>query len=93
MQAIGCLGVAMVAAMAAPAAAELPVDLELILAVDVSGSMDREEQALQRRGYIEAFLHPEVAQAVRSGPYGRIAVTYVEWAGADRAVASPYRGP
>ena len=91
MQAIGCLGVAMVAAMAAPAAAELPVDLELILAVDVSGSMDREEQALQRRGYIEAFLHPDVAQAVRSGPYGRVAVTYVEWAGATaQSVAVPW---
>ena len=91
MRAIGCLGVAMVAAMAAPAAAELPVDLELVLAVDVSGSMDREEQALQRRGYVEAFLHPEVAQAVRSGPYGRIAVTYVEWAGPTaQAVAVPW---
>lgn len=65
---------------AAPAAA-LPVDLELVLAVDVSGSMDRGEQALQRRGYVEALLHPEVAAAIRSGPYGRIAATYVEWAG------------
>jgi hypothetical protein len=83
MRAIGWFGAAVLAAMAAPAAAELPVDLELVLAVDVSGSMDRDEQALQRRGYVEAFLHPEVAAAVRSGPYGRIAVTYVEWAGAS----------
>ena len=65
---------------AAPAAA-LPVDLELVLAVDVSGSMDQGEQALQRRGYVEALVHPEVAAAIRSGPYGRIAATYVEWAG------------
>ncbi|MGD9509838.1 MAG: DUF1194 domain-containing protein, partial [Geminicoccaceae bacterium] len=62
-------------------AAPLPVDLELVLAVDVSGSMDRGEQALQRRGYVEAFVHPEVTAAILSGPYGRIAATYVEWAG------------
>ena len=91
MRAIGNLGVAMVAALAVPAAAEVPVDLELILAVDVSGSMDQEEQALQRRGYVEAFLHPEVAAAVRSGPYGRIAVTYIEWAGpTSQAVTIPW---
>ncbi len=88
MRAIGWFGAAVLAAMAAPAAAELPVDLELVLAVDVSGSMDRDEQALQRRGYVEAFLHPEVAAAVRSGPYGRIAVTYVEWAGASAQVVT-----
>ena len=56
-------------------AAEMPVDLELVLAVDVSGSMDRDEQAIQRRGYVEAFSHPDLMNAVRSGPYGRIAVT------------------
>lgn len=66
---------------AAVPAAALPVDLELVLAVDVSGSMDQGEQALQRRGYVEALLHPEVAAAIRSGPYGRIAATYIEWAG------------
>ena len=78
---VGCRGHAGVAVAALRRAAEVPVDLELVLAVDVSGSMDRDEQALQRRGYVEAFPHPEVAAAVRSGPYGRIAVTYVEWAG------------
>ncbi|HYG91565.1 MAG TPA: DUF1194 domain-containing protein [Azospirillum sp.] len=59
----------------------IPVDLELVLAVDVSGSIDPEEAQLQRRGYVEAFLNPKVINAIRSGPYGRIAVTYVEWAG------------
>ena len=39
---------------------DTPVDLELVLAVDVSGSMDESERALQRGGYVEAFLHPEV---------------------------------
>ena len=47
-------------ALAAAPAIAVPVDLELVLAVDVSGSMDVQEQALQRRGYAEAFLHPEV---------------------------------
>jgi len=57
------------------------VDLELVLAVDVSRSMDFEEQELQRDGYAAAFRHPEVLAAIASGPHGRIAVTYVEWAG------------
>ena len=81
-------------ALAAPAAAqEVPVDLELVLAVDVSGSMDEGEQALQRNGYVQAFLHPEVIAAIGSGFHGRIAVTYVEWAGPRaQAVVIPWRG-
>ena len=59
----------------------LPVDLELILAVDVSYSMEIEEQRSQRTGYVDAFLRPEIIAAVRGGPLGRIAVTYVEWGG------------
>ena len=59
------------------------VDLELVLAVDVSRSMDAEEQRLQRDGYAAAFRHPEVVSAIASGPLGRIAVTYVEWAGPE----------
>ncbi|WP_246737334.1 DUF1194 domain-containing protein [Nordella sp. HKS 07] len=62
-------------------AADTQVDLELVLAVDVSRSMDADEQALQRNGYIQAFRHQEVIDALSSGPYGRIAVSYVEWAG------------
>jgi hypothetical protein len=65
----------------------LPVDLELVIAVDVSGSMDREEFELQRQGYVAAIRHPEFISAVRSGAYGRIALTYVEWSGADRQTA------
>jgi hypothetical protein len=60
------------------------VDLALVLAVDVSTSMDPDEQDLQRQGYVEAFRSPAVHQAVRTGMLGRIAVTYVEWAGATR---------
>jgi hypothetical protein len=72
---------ALAAYAANPAAAEVDVDLELVLAVDISRSMDYEEQQLQRRGYVEALKHPEVIQAIRSGALGRVAVTYVEWAG------------
>jgi hypothetical protein len=64
------------------AAAQQQVDLQLVLAVDVSGSMDYGEQRIQRDGYIAAFRHRDVLQAITSGPYGRIAVTYVQWAGA-----------
>lgn len=63
------------------AKAEVPVDLELVLAVDVSGSVDEEEAKLQRTGYVDALLDPKVIGAIRSGPLGRIAVTYMEWAG------------
>lgn len=59
-----------------------PVDVELVLAVDASSSMDEAEFALQRAGYVEALRHPEFINAVRSGAHGRIALTYFEWAGA-----------
>jgi hypothetical protein len=57
------------------------VDLELVLAVDVSLSTTFEEAATQRRGYVQAFQHAEVLEAIRKGELGRIAVTYVEWSG------------
>jgi hypothetical protein len=63
------------------AAEALPVDLELALAVDVSRSVDEEEARLQREGYIAAFRHPNVVEAIRRGPLGRIAVSYYEWGG------------
>lgn len=61
--------------------AQTPVDLELVLAVDMSGSMDTSEHALQRAGYVAALAHPDVVDAIRFGLHGRIAVTYVEWGG------------
>ncbi len=57
------------------------VDVELVLAVDISYSMDIEEQRLQREGYIKALTSPEVLKAIRGGMIGKIAVTYFEWAG------------
>lgn len=68
-------------ASAPRAAAATEVDLELVLAVDVSFSMDLDEQRLQRSGYVEAFRDPDVQRAIASGLVGRIAVSYVEWAG------------
>jgi hypothetical protein len=59
------------------------VDVELVLAVDISYSMDIEEQRLQREGYIKALTSPEVFQAIRGGAIGKIAVTYFEWAGSN----------
>jgi hypothetical protein len=60
-----------------------PVDLELVLAVDVSRSIDAFEFDLQRRGYGDAFRSAQVLDAIRSGARQRIAVTLVEWAGAE----------
>jgi hypothetical protein len=68
--------------LAAPVRADVPqVDLELILAIDVSGSVDEEEAALQRQGYLKALVHPQVIQAISGGEKRRIGITYVEWAG------------
>jgi len=62
-------------------AADEPVDVELVLAVDVSWSMDHEEQLIQRDGYAAAFRSKDVIDAILSGGYSRVAVTYIEWAG------------
>lgn len=68
------------------------VDVELVLAVDVSYSMDPEEQALQREGYIQALTSKEFLSALREGANGKIAVTYFEWAGAnDQKIVVPWR--
>jgi hypothetical protein len=70
----------------------VPVDIELVLAVDISYSMDPEEQALQREGYIQALTSKEFLQALRGGIHGRIAITYVEWAGStDQRIVVPWR--
>jgi hypothetical protein len=70
----------------------MPVDVELVIAVDISYSMDPEEQALQREGYITGFTSREFIAALRSGMHGRIAVTYFEWAGPyDQRIVVPWR--
>ncbi len=86
------LAAAALAATWLPATAqEIDVDLELVLAVDVSRSMDPAEQELQKSGYVAALQHPEVVAAIRAGFLGRIAATYVEWAGpGSQAIIAPW---
>ncbi len=59
------------------------VDLELVLAVDSSASIDRREFALQREGYARALIHPDVLAAIARGPHRAIALTFVEWSGPE----------
>jgi hypothetical protein len=68
------------------------VDVELILAVDVSYSMDMDELAIQREGYAQAIVSKEFLQALKTLPNGRIAVTYFEWAASsDQKIIIPWR--
>ena len=68
------------------------VDVELILAVDVSYSMDMDELAIQREGYAQAIVSKEFLQALKSGPNGKISVTYFEWAAStDQKIIIPWR--
>ncbi|WP_458757208.1 DUF1194 domain-containing protein [Afipia sp. TerB] len=68
------------------------VDVELILAVDVSYSMDMDELAVQREGYAQAVTSSEFLQALKTGPTGRVAITYFEWAAShDQKVIIPWR--
>ena len=68
------------------------VDVELILAVDVSYSMDMDELAVQREGYAQAIVSKEFLQALKAGQIGKIAVTYFEWAASnDQKIIIPWR--
>ena len=68
------------------------VDVELVLAVDISYSMDTDELTLQREGYVKALTSTEFINALRQGIHGKIAVTYFEWAGAsEQRVVVPWR--
>ncbi|MEQ8333296.1 DUF1194 domain-containing protein [Nisaea sp.] len=80
------------AAPSSLAQTEYPVDVELVLAIDSSASVDRNEFDLQLRGLALAFNDPDVQQAIRNGAFQAIAVTLVEWSSADRqAVNIPWR--
>jgi hypothetical protein len=71
---------------------EPSVDVELVLAVDVSYSMDMDELAIQREGYAQAVVSKEFLQALKTGPNGKIAVTYFEWAASsDQKLVIPWR--
>ena len=92
---------ALSAGLAAPRLADLPgkagpgsigVDVELVLAVDISYSMDFDELKLQREGYAEAIASREFLNALKQGMHGKVAVTLVEWAGAsDQRIVIPWR--
>ena len=73
--------VALVFGQTVPVAAAEQVDLLLVLASDVSRSVDHPKFLLQREGYAAAISDPQVLDAIRSGPHQKIAVCFVEWSG------------
>ncbi|MEO5759722.1 MAG: DUF1194 domain-containing protein [Mesorhizobium sp.] len=79
----GAAALALALFVAPQSRADEPVDVELVLAVDVSLSMSPAELEIQRHGYAAALTHDHVLQAIADGAYGKIAVTYVEWAGTN----------
>ena len=95
------LALAAAGALAAPRLADMPgsnaanaveVDVELVMAVDISYSMDMDELALQREGYAQAVASQEFLTALKQGSHGKIAVTLVEWASSnDQRVVVPWR--
>jgi hypothetical protein len=71
---------------------EASVDIELVIAVDVSYSMDLDELAVQREGYAQAIISKEFLQAMKNGPNGKVALTYFEWsASSDQKIIIPWR--
>src|SRR6185295_17389098 len=68
-------------AIAGPAKAQAVVDLQLVLAVDASGSVSPQRFDLQKQGYVAAFRNPRLLAAIRAGTTQSIAVTMVQWTG------------
>ena len=67
------------------------VDLALVLALDVSGSVDQTEFALQRDGLVAAIKHRRVVDAITRGPEGKVSVAVVQWAGLnEQSVSVPW---
>ncbi len=75
------LAIVIACLLSVPVWADIPVDVELVLAVDVSRSMTPRELEIQRQGYAAALTSPDVIQAIQNGPNGQVALTFVEWAG------------
>jgi hypothetical protein len=68
------------------------VNVELVIAVDISYSMDMDELAIQREGYAQAIVSKDFLQALRAGPGGKVAVTYFEWSiSGDEKIIIPWR--
>src|SRR5260370_37174040 len=97
----GVLAAGNVAGLAAPdsrnqradATDHLPsVDVELVIAVDVSYSMDMDERAVEREGYAQGIISKEFLQAFKTGPNSKVALTYFEWsASSDQKIIIPWR--
>jgi hypothetical protein len=81
--AAGAAGAAASLTRLGPARADEPVDVALVLAVDVSRSVDEDEARLQREGYRAAVTDPKVVEAIRGGMLGSVAIAYTEWAGIE----------
>jgi hypothetical protein len=78
--------------LATPGDGPSSVDVELVIAVDISYSMDLDELAVQREGYAQAIVSKEFLQALQAGPNGRVALTYFEWsASTDQKIIIPWR--
>jgi hypothetical protein len=94
---LACFGLAVAAPapsgnLAQQSSGVTEVDVELALAVDISFSMDPDEQELQREGYIRALTSNEFLRALKEGVHGKIAITYFEWANInERRVIVPWR--
>jgi hypothetical protein len=86
------LAVAGLAALPTPSRAEEPVDTLLVLAVDISRSVDEDEAKLQREGYRNGVSDPRVVEAMLGGTLGSIGLAYVEWAGSEyQRLVLPWR--
>lgn len=77
--AISLLALLQEAAASAAVAADKPVDVALVLAVDVSASVDEDEYKLQHEGIARAFEDPQVVDAIRNGQRSAIDVLVLEW--------------
>lgn len=80
---MGRIALTLMAALLVLAAAQAraeEVDVALVLVTDVSRSIDDSEFALEKNGYVSAFTNPRVLEAIHSGPTGKIAVAYIEFA-------------
>ena len=90
MPVIRSLALTLIASLTvAPMAAHpAPVDLALVLAVDVSESVDAGEYVLQHEGIARAFETPQLVDAIRSGRNGAIDVLVMEWSDRDKQVVT-----
>jgi Protein of unknown function (DUF1194) len=86
---LALLGGAMAALAVLPApaapAGQIQVDLKLVIATDVSRSINGEEARTQRNGLAEAFLNPDIIKAIQSGALGRVAIAMVDWSSPEYA--------